>query len=329
MIKVSVIVPVYNVEKYLRKCLDSLVSQSLKEIEIIVVNDGSTDHSQQIIDLYAEKHPNIIALSKTNGGLSDARNYGMRYASGEYIGFVDSDDYVEQDMYMLLYKKAVENNYDIVECDLFHDYANYRDAEYGTEYYDRKKMLMAGRSVVWNKIYRKEWLDSTGVRFLKGLIYEDVAFYSMLVPYIGSTAYVNVPLIHYVQRESSLNNISSGKTMQILEILKRIITYYKDKGFYEEYYHEMEFLTTRIILCSSFLRMLKIADRKERNKALKSSWMLLNKWFPEWRKNEYLKSLKTRNGFFMKAMNPVTYKLFSIILPAFIYVKNKLMRMNA
>lgn len=329
MIKVSIIVPVYNVEKYLKKCLDSLVNQSLKAVEIIVVNDGSTDSSQKIIDLYADKYPNIIALTKKNGGLSDARNYGLRYASGEYIGFVDSDDYVELNMYELMYHKAKEEDCDIVECDLFHDYADGRDEEYGVEYYDKKMMLMMGRSVVWNKIYRRTWLESTGVRFIKGLIYEDVAFYSMIVPYINRISYVNIPLIHYVQRRNSLNNVSSVKTIQILEILKRIKNYYMERNLYGEYHKELEFLTSRIILCSSFLRMVKIPDKKERNAALHESWMVLNQMYPEWKKNKYLKSLRSRNGYFMKMMNGATYRLLSHVLPCIMHVKNRFARLNA
>ena len=103
-IKVSVIVPVYNVEAYLERCLNSLVKQTLEEIEIIVVNDGTKDNSQAIIDRYAAAYPQkVISLIKENGGLSDARNYGIPYAHGEYIGFVDSDDYVDADMYERLY----------------------------------------------------------------------------------------------------------------------------------------------------------------------------------------------------------------------------------
>ena len=103
-IKVSVIVPVYNVEAYLERCLDSLVKQTLEEMEIIVVNDGTKDNSQAIIDRYAAAYPQkVISLIKENGGLSDARNYGIPYAHGEYIGFVDSDDYVDADMYERLY----------------------------------------------------------------------------------------------------------------------------------------------------------------------------------------------------------------------------------
>src|SRR5699024_7335683 len=115
MIKVSIIVPVYGVEEWLSRCLDSLVNQTLNDIEIIVVNDGSPDNSQAIIDEYERKYPDMVkGYQKENGGLSDARNYGMKYATGEYIAFVDSDDYVDLTMYEKLYLKAKEDNADAV-----------------------------------------------------------------------------------------------------------------------------------------------------------------------------------------------------------------------
>jgi CDP-glycerol glycerophosphotransferase len=117
--KVSVIVPVYNVEKYLAKCLDSLVHQSLKEIEIIVVNDSTKDNSQEIIDTYKTQFPSIVqSYIKENGGVGEARNFGLKHASGEYIGFIDSDDYVELDMYEKMYELACKNDSDLVVCDL-------------------------------------------------------------------------------------------------------------------------------------------------------------------------------------------------------------------
>ena len=124
MPKVSVIVPVYNVEEYLERCLDSLVNQTLKDIEIIIVNDGSTDGSKEIIQKYLNKYKNIVYLEKENGGLSSARNYGIPYAKGEYIGFVDSDDYVELTMYEKMYNKAIEEKSDMVECDFIWEYPN-------------------------------------------------------------------------------------------------------------------------------------------------------------------------------------------------------------
>ena len=116
MPKVSVIVPVYNVEKYIDKCLKSLVNQTLSDIEIIVVNDGSTDNSETIIKQYLEKYQNKIKyVIKQNGGLSDARNYGMKFATGEYIAFLDSDDYVDNTIYEKMYNKATEEQCDFVE----------------------------------------------------------------------------------------------------------------------------------------------------------------------------------------------------------------------
>ena len=115
-VKVSIIVPVYNVEKYLRQCVDSIVNQSLKEIEIICINDGSTDNSLQILEGYAQRDKRIKIINKRNEGLSTARNTGMEYATGEYIGFVDSDDFINEKMYENLYKNAKSNKSDIVMC---------------------------------------------------------------------------------------------------------------------------------------------------------------------------------------------------------------------
>ena len=119
MPKVSVVVPVYNVDKYLERCLDSLVYQTLKDIEIVIVNDGSTDKSAEIIKKYVQSYPNkVFAFEKENGGLSDARNFGIKKCHGDYIGFVDSDDYVSLDMFKKLYEKAISKDFDITVCDV-------------------------------------------------------------------------------------------------------------------------------------------------------------------------------------------------------------------
>lgn len=313
MVKVSIIVPVYNVERYLEKCLDTLIHQTLNEIEIIVVNDGATDGSAKIIDKYAKKSDKIISLTKKNGGLSDARNYGLPYATGEYIGYVDSDDYVELDMYELLYKKAKEDDSDIVECNLCHTYATSEDVEVGTKITDKKEMLMNGRSVVWNKIYKRSWLLNTKVTFHKGLIYEDVEFYLKLIPYINRYSYIDNACIHYVQRESSINNLSSKKTLDILTILSTIYDYYKKNGFLEEYKEALEFFYTRILLCSSFSRMCKIGVRRDRKMALKENYSLLETKFPNWKKNKYLRLRKSSRYLFMRSVNKFTYKIYSVV----------------
>lgn len=309
MVKVSVIVPVYNVELYLRKCLDSLVNQTLKDIEIILVNDGTKDNSADIMQEYAQKYSNIRIFEKPNGGLSDARNFGMKYATGEYIGFVDSDDYVETNMYGLMYNSAVENDSDMVECNFFHDYPDSQDIEIGEKYNDIQHMIMLGRSVVWNKIYRREWLQKNDITFTKGTNNEDVEFYGKLIVHLNKISYVDEPLVHYVQRDSSLNHEASLRMLQILGVLQRIIQYYKDNNYYSVYEKELEFLCARIILCSSFLRLTRISNRKDRRYALDKSWKMLVEEFPQWKKNPYLKTIKCKKVVYMKMMNKPMYNL--------------------
>ena len=130
MYKVSVIVPIYNVEKYIKKCLNSLVNQTLQEIQIILVNDGSKDKSGEIAKEYAQMYKNkILYLEKENGGLSDARNYGIPYAEGEYIAFIDSDDYIDENAYEEMYDKAKKENSDylhLTRVDSFPDPPSHR-----------------------------------------------------------------------------------------------------------------------------------------------------------------------------------------------------------
>ena len=151
--------------------------------------------------------------------------------------------------------------------------------------------------------------------FPKGCIYEDVEFYSMLVPSIRSYAYVDAASIYYVQRGDSINNKQSLKTLDIIKVLTHICDFYKQNGFYEEYHDALEFFYTRILLCSSFSRMCRIPQKEDRKKALKENYRLLNETFPNWKKNKYLKKQKSKNGIFMKSVNTVTYKLYSKLFP--------------
>ena len=250
----------------------------------------------------------------------------MPYAKGEYIGFIDSDDYVDTDMYEILYNKAKEKDYDIVECNLHHTYKDSEDTETGCKIYDKKEMIMNGRSVVWNKIYKRQWLADTGVVFPKGFIYEDVNFFVKLVPFINSYEYVEPACVHYVQRESSINNKSTLKTMQIIDILEDIYKFYEKKGFIEEYKDALEFLFARILLCSSFKRMCRIENRKDRKLAISENWKTLIKYFPQWRKNKYLKKNKSANGLFMKSVNKVTYKIYAGVFSVLFKIRYKLKR---
>ena len=328
MIKVSVIVPVFNMEEHLERCLDSLLNQTLEDIEIIAVDDGSTDSSPQILTRYSEKSIKMMSVRKENGGLSDARNYGLPYATGEYVGYMDSDDFADPVMYNAMYNKARESGCDIVECNLHHTFSEREDTETVKKYYTQKELLCFGRHVVWNKIYRRSWLLETGISFPLGLIYEDVSFFSKLVPYITRYDYVDIAPIHYFQRSGSLNNSSSVKTLQIIDILRDVLDFYVKRGFYNQYERELEYMYARILLCSSFRRMCHIPDKHLRKDALSRNFQELISTFPLWKKNPVLRKERSRYGLYMRSVNKATYKAYSHILTAVFIVTGMLSRMR-
>ncbi|MBQ3415078.1 MAG: glycosyltransferase [Clostridia bacterium] len=312
MPKVSIIVPVYNVEDYIKKCLDSLLNQTLKDIEIIIVNDGSKDNSEKIIKEYEKNNPEkIVYIKKENGGLSDARNYGLPYAKGEYIAFLDSDDYVELDMYEKMYELAKKENSDMVECDFYWEYPNKTKVDIGEKYSNQKEMLQKARVVAWNKLIKRSILEEAKIRFPKGFRYEDVEFTYKLIPYLNKVSFVKEPFIHYIQRENSISNVQNERTKEIFEVLEHVIEYYKEKGLYKEYEQELEYTYTRILLCSSLRRIVKIKDKKIRNELINKTWNNLNSKFPNWKKNKILNEEKTSKNRYMKSINSFTYKIYA------------------
>lgn len=314
MPKVSVIVPVYNVENYIRKCLESLVEQTLEEIEIIIVNDGTKDNSMSIIKEFADKYPQkIVILEKENGGLSDARNYAIPHAKGEYIAFLDSDDYIEKNMYEDMYEIAKKEKSDMVECDFYWEYPHKTKTDIGQIYQGKKQMLEKIRVVAWNKLIKRKILQETKIRFPVGYHYEDVEFTYQLIPYLEKVSFLKKPCIHYIQREGSISNSQNERTKEIFDILENVINFYKQKGIYEEYQEQLEYIYARILFCSSFLRMVKIQDRKIRNELLKQTWENVKQKFPNWKKNEILRKNKSVKNLYMRTLNKVTYKIYSQI----------------
>lgn len=311
MPKVSVVVPIYNVEKYIKKCMDSLVNQTLQEIQIIFVNDGSTDESGNIAKEYASKYPNkIIYLEKENGGLSDARNFGMRYAEGEYIAFLDSDDYVENTMYEEMYNKALQENSDYVECDFLWEYPDKTKKDKRNSYDNKKEMLTNVRVVAWNKLIKREILEKNNISFPKGLRYEDIEFTYKLIPYLNKVSYVDKEFVHYVQRNNSIANVQNERTAEVFTIFDNIIKYYQEKGFYEEYKEELEYSYSRILLCSSLKRICKIKDSKTRKKLIKETFEKLYQQFPLWKENKILNNRSIKN-MYMKSINKFTYPIYT------------------
>lgn len=207
MNRFSVIVPVYNSSGYLKKCLDSLVKQSFKDLEIIVVNDGSTDDSESIVKEYALEFTNVFLYTITNHGQAYARNYGLSKASGEYISFVDSDDYVSLDLYEKMDKKLRMQDYDMVlfgYCAVDSD-----DRVLFNKRYECSVDIVSDIDYLfsdpcpWNKVYKKEFLDRVGFKLPEGIIYEDYCYIPTLINYSPVIGYVDCELYYYVYSNSS------------------------------------------------------------------------------------------------------------------------------
>lgn len=315
MPKVSVIVPINNVEKYLEKCINSLLSQTLEDIQIILVNDGSKDNSGNIAKEYEKNNKDrVIYVEKENGGLSDARNYGLKYATGDFIAFLDSDDYIEKNAYEEMYNKAIEENADYVECDFIWEFPNKIRVDKQYPYKNKKEMLSFVRVVAWNKLIKRQLITDNNLEFPKGLRYEDVEFTYKLIPFINKFAYVDKPFIHYVQREGSIANVQNERTAEIFTVLDNVIEFYKKNNIYEKYRDELEYNYARYLLCSSLKRMCKIKDKTIREKLLTESWERLNLNFPNWKENVILKTVNIGKNKYMRTVNKSTYKIYSKIL---------------
>lgn len=312
MPKVSIIVPIYNVEKYLERCIDSLIGQTLDDIQIILVNDGSTDNSGKIAKEYAIKYQDkIIYLEKENGGLSDARNYGLPYATGEYIAFLDSDDYIDKEAYKAMYDKVKQENADYIECDFIWEYPNKLKEDKRVDYKNKKEMLAFVRVVAWNKLIKREVIEANNLKFPKGLRYEDVEFTYKLIPHLNKVSYIDKCFIHYTQRENSIANVQNERTAEIFTILDDVINYYKENEFYKEYADELEYNYARYLLCSSLKRICKIQDKETRTRLINETWNKLNSEFPNWKRNKILNSVNIGKNKYMKTINKFTYKIYT------------------
>lgn len=276
MIKISIIVPVFNVEKYIKGCLDSLVNQTLEDIQIIIINDGSKDSSKEIIQKYLKKYPTKIEYyEKENGGLSSARNLGMNYAKGEYIAFLDSDDYIEKNMYEEMYNLAKKENAEMCECDFIWEWKYKQKYDKRKNYKNKKEMMKKPRVVAWNKIFKRKILDKNNIRFPERLIYEDLEFYYKIMPYINKISYINKCFVHYIQRADSISNKQTKRTEDIFKILGNIIDFYKKNNLYEQYKKELKYMCKRILVGSSLKRIIKIKDKKLKRKLILKTFIYL------------------------------------------------------
>lgn len=290
---VSVIVPCYNSEKTIVRTLDSLTSQSLKDLEIIVINDGSTDHSKEVIETYIDAHKDhlIKLYTKENEGIATARNFGVEKVTGEYFGFLDSDDYCDSDMFLDLYIKAKQEDLQLVVSNFYWEEASGTRIEKEGPYECGQDMMVHVFCVLWNKIYKTDFIRSLDVRFPDGNRYEDACYLYCLCPHLTKIGFIDKAYVHYVQQQASITHTNNDQVKNMITVFKIILSYYQEHGFYDAYHDALEYIHIKFFIGNSFLRSCKIEDKKDRKNTIALGWNLLNEEFPNWHKNPYLKSL--------------------------------------
>lgn len=235
MYELSIIVPVYNTEKYIRQCIDSILNQEFQNFELLLIDDGSTDLSGDICDEYANKDNRIVVFHKSNGGQSSARNIGIDNAKGNYIGFVDSDDWIHKDMYAKLLKKSIETNSEIVACNIslmlkngtFRKYSGASE-NYQYDKISAMKEVFRNQNLTFspcNKIYKKTLFDN--LRFNEKIILEDKDLSYQLIDKCYRVYYLHEAYYYYRYNQDS--------TLRSKFNLKRIDEYYVQKKMYEYY----------------------------------------------------------------------------------------------
>lgn len=337
--KVSVVIPVYNVEQYLQQCIDSLLSQTLQDIELIFVNDASTDHSLEILERNAQRNPIRMKVidSKENLCQGGARNLGIKAARGTYIGFVDSDDFVHPDMFRVLYDRALETGADVT-------FIQYTAIAESVKYADNAKEVWGGGAkplFQWHEklmalnlmplddcgrmdmmcypiggvccgLWTKELIFRSNTFFPEHLKYEDNFWVSMIKCYISKAAFI--PRVMYFYRSNPSSTVH-GRNQEYqfdrIKIENSLLDEAKERGFFEKYYSGWEFVYTTRYVFNTYYIFLNSFDKMP----LEQMRMLTNDLktkFPNWRKNRYFKELskKTRLKHILISKFPIQYAKF-------------------
>lgn len=286
--KISIIIPVYNVEKYIIKCLKSVKRQSFDDYECLIIDDGSKDNSIKLAEEYINGDARFKIYHKENGGLSDARNYGIKLAKGEYLFFLDSDDYISDTLLQDTYEVAKKNDSDIVCFDMMYVYEDGRDSKVSsggnfevTSYQENKSLIFINNSAN-NKLYKRTFLEDK--RFIKGMWYEDLAVVPTWLARANNVSHVDKALYYYVQRSGSISHSADERIFDIykaIDMNKKALNL-SGEDLSDLYFNDCLVMTT--------LRVREIDDTKMRQDFYRKNIELLEDCYPGWYEN-----LKSRN----------------------------------
>lgn len=311
MIDISIIVPIYNASKYLEKCLDSLINQTKKELEFILINDGSTDNSEEIIKKYKDKR--IKYFKNENRGIGKTRNFGIEKSSGKYLMFLDSDDYLETNACEVLYEKVEKESLDL----LVFDY--YRVEKTSTEEVkipsfktsnikENKDLLLNINLGPCNKIYKSDLIKNNNIKFDEKLKYEDTLFVIKTIYNAKKVAKLDQVLHYYVIHEKSQTTVRDERVFDILKMIDKIRMYLKSD---KEVNETVDKLTIKI-LTNYTIQQRYQSDKKLAMKFIDEVFKYLEKEIPDYKNNKYyenrgIKKIIEKNQFLTKAY--VTFKI--------------------
>lgn len=303
---ISIIVPIYNAEKYLNKCLDSLVNQTKKELEFILVNDGSTDNSEKIIKSY--KDDRIKYFKNKNQGIGKTRNFGIEKATGKYLMFLDSDDYLDLDACKRVYEKATKDKLDLVVFDFYRVeqeklvpviIPNFINASLK----ENPNLLLDINLGPCNKLFKREIITNNKTKFLENLKYEDTTFVVETINNAKKIGKVNEFLHYYVIHSQSETTVRDERVFDIIKIVDIIRNYFSNKSYMKEV---VDKLTVRV-LTNYTIQQRNQQDKKVGMKFIDEVFTYLKKEVPDYKNNKYYENRGTLKRTIEKAKHFQSY----------------------
>lgn len=291
MTDISIIVPIYNAEKYLNKCIKSLINQTKQELEFVLVNDGSTDTSEDIIKSYKDKR--IKYFKNKNQGIGKTRNFGIDKATGKYIMFLDSDDYLATHACEELFNKAEKDNLDLVINNFYRVNEETEKQEevkipefQNTTLKENKNLLLDVNLAPWNKLYKTELLKKNKIKFVENLKYEDAPFVIEAMDKAKKIGYLKKYLNYYVIHKNSETTVRDQKVFDIIEIVDKIRTYFSKR---KEFTETVDKLSVRILTNYTIQQRVQV-DKEVGMKFIDRAFQYMKENIPDYKNNKYYKN---------------------------------------
>ena len=286
MSDISIIVPAYNAEKYIEKCLNSLINQTKEELEFIIINDGSTDHTEEVVKSFKDKR--IQYFKNKNQGIGKTRNFGISKAKSKYIMFLDSDDYLEKRACEEMYQKAENDSLDVVICDFYKEYDNGSIEEIRTSSFENASLkenpdIITEYLCPWAKLYTRKLITENKIRFPEDLKYEDAPFVIEALTCAKKIGKVDECLNYYLIHGNSETTVRDRRCFDIIKIVDRIRKTTKDKKYLKE---KIDKLTVRILTNYTIQQRMQ-QDKKVGMEFIEKAFAYLEKEVPDYKSKKY------------------------------------------